>query len=71
MTSADGLDITRSNKHGLDGYCVSNAAQRQGIIDFLDQVEKTMGWRVLWTIEKLQRQWKELDELEKGIATVE
>ncbi|KAJ5924993.1 hypothetical protein N7454_007632, partial [Penicillium verhagenii] len=46
------------------GYCLRHPAEQQGSLDFLNQVEKVLGWRTAWIKEQLERQWNELAEID-------
>ncbi|KAM3417432.1 hypothetical protein BST61_g5678 [Cercospora zeina] len=45
----------------VGGYCVENALQRTRVIQFLDQVEESMGWMTSHTVALLREQWRDLD----------
>lgn len=48
----------------VGGYCVTNPMQRDSIIDFLERVEKIMGWSTRSTVDLLKDQWADLDNAE-------
>ncbi|KAF2159839.1 hypothetical protein M409DRAFT_70737 [Zasmidium cellare ATCC 36951] len=45
----------------IGGYCITNPVQRQCVLDFLDHVERVMGWSTSATIALLKDQWSDLD----------
>ncbi|GIZ47553.1 hypothetical protein CKM354_001064100 [Cercospora kikuchii] len=45
----------------VGGYCIENPLQRTRVIQFLDQVEESMGWMTSHTVALLKEQWQDLD----------
>ncbi|KAF2208648.1 hypothetical protein CERZMDRAFT_48636 [Cercospora zeae-maydis SCOH1-5] len=45
----------------VGGYCIENSLQRTRVIQFLDQVEESMGWMTSHTVALLKEQWRDLD----------
>ncbi|KAF7194924.1 Transcription activator AMTR1 [Pseudocercospora fuligena] len=46
------------------GYCITNPVQRISILDFLERIEKIMGWSTRKTFDLLKSQWQDLDDPE-------
>ncbi|KAG8630319.1 hypothetical protein KVT40_001938 [Elsinoe batatas] len=67
-----GLALSNDNVHNAKytachmlyscGYLITNRAQREQTVRFLERVPQIVAWRTRQTIEMLQSQWKELDQ---------
>ncbi|KAB8238025.1 uncharacterized protein BDW43DRAFT_296989 [Aspergillus alliaceus] len=46
------------------GHCLRHPAEKRGSLQFLRQVEGSVGWRTGWIIRELEEQWSELQGLD-------
>lgn len=45
----------------VGGYCIINPLQRKCVLEYLEHVEKVMGWSTSATVALLKDQWSDLD----------
>ncbi|OJI98698.1 hypothetical protein ASPVEDRAFT_80336 [Aspergillus versicolor CBS 583.65] len=46
------------------GFCLRHPAEHQGSFEFLDFVEKKVGWPTAWIVRQLEVEWSELHTLD-------
>ncbi|KAL4767962.1 hypothetical protein BDW60DRAFT_135131 [Aspergillus nidulans var. acristatus] len=48
------------------GFCLRHPAEHLGSIEFLESVEKQIGWPTAWIIRQLEAEWNELHTLDSS-----